>query len=154
MIRLKSQSAKSKLDSLATIRIGKILQIMNSFLFVTFCISGEDIAKTFIASNWREFYHNNIFMYKLHVCFIMMKVAFMTWSNHKNMTWDNVVSRTIWFIKGYIMRVIVISQQIWNKRFWKSLEECILTCKDGINRKLLQSFLLGEPNIGDQLNPW
>jgi hypothetical protein len=51
MIRLKSQSAKSKLDSLATIRIGKILQIMNSFLFVTFCISGEDIAKTFIASN-------------------------------------------------------------------------------------------------------
>jgi hypothetical protein len=42
---VKSQSAESELDSLATISIGRILQIMNSFLFVTFCIFGEDIAK-------------------------------------------------------------------------------------------------------------
>jgi hypothetical protein len=45
-IWLKSQSVKSKLDSLATIRTGRILQIMTSFLFVTFCISGENIIKT------------------------------------------------------------------------------------------------------------
>jgi hypothetical protein len=78
VIWLKSQSVESKLDFSVTIRTGRILQIMNSFLFVTFCIFGEDIAKTFIASNSREFYRNNVFMYKLHVCFIMMKVAFMT----------------------------------------------------------------------------
>jgi hypothetical protein len=30
------------------------------------------------------------------------------------------------------MRVFVDFQQIQNKRFWKSLEKCTLTCKDGI----------------------
>jgi hypothetical protein len=30
------------------------------------------------------------------------------------------------------MHVFVNFQQIIDKRFWKSLEECILTCKDGI----------------------
>jgi hypothetical protein len=51
MIWLKSQIVESKLDFSATIRTGRILQIMNSFLFAIFCIFGEDIAKTFIASN-------------------------------------------------------------------------------------------------------
>jgi hypothetical protein len=30
------------------------------------------------------------------------------------------------------MCVILFFQQIRDKRFWKSLEECTLTCKDGI----------------------
>jgi len=75
MMQLKSQNAKLELDFSTTISISRI---MNSFLFVTFCIFGGDIAKTFIASNLRKFYHSNVFMCNLHVCFIMMKVAFMT----------------------------------------------------------------------------
>jgi hypothetical protein len=51
MMQLKSQNAKLELDFSTTISISRILQIMNSFLFVTFCIFGGDIAKTFIASN-------------------------------------------------------------------------------------------------------
>jgi hypothetical protein len=51
MIWLKSQSVESKLDSSTTIKMGRIFQIMNSFLFAIFCIFGEDIAKTFITSN-------------------------------------------------------------------------------------------------------
>ncbi len=49
MIWLKSQIVESKLDFSATIRTGRILQIMN--LFIIFCVFGEDIAKTFIVSN-------------------------------------------------------------------------------------------------------
>ncbi len=47
MLWLKSQSAKLEIDSLATISTSIILQIMIPFLFVTFCIFGEDIAKKF-----------------------------------------------------------------------------------------------------------
>jgi hypothetical protein len=51
MIRLKSQSEKLELNFLATISTNRILQIMISLLFVTFCIFGEDVAKNFIASH-------------------------------------------------------------------------------------------------------
>jgi hypothetical protein len=77
MIWLKSQIVESKFDFSVTIRTCRILQIMNSFLFAIYFIFGEDITKTFVASNKGNFYHSNVFMYKLHLCFIMMKVAFM-----------------------------------------------------------------------------
>jgi hypothetical protein len=35
------------------------------------------------------------------------------------------------------MRVIIVYEQIRHKRFWKSLEECTLTCKDGIKLEVL-----------------
>jgi hypothetical protein len=38
------------------------------------------------------------------------------------------------------MCVFVHSQKIRNKRFWKSLEECTLTCKDGIQLEVFTKF--------------
>lgn len=51
MIWLKSQSAESKFSYLVTISTCKKIQIMIFVLFVLFCVYGENIAKTFIASN-------------------------------------------------------------------------------------------------------
>jgi hypothetical protein len=51
------------------------------------------------------------------------------------------------------MHVIVVSQQIRDKRFWKSLVECTLTCKDGIQLEAFTKLFVRRAKHKDQPGP-
>jgi hypothetical protein len=51
------------------------------------------------------------------------------------------------------MHFIIVFQQIRDKRFWESLEECTLTCKDSIQSEAFTKLFVRKTKHRDQPSP-